>query len=156
MFVKKKNHLLSGPALQPPGTNGGYCSNWQAKLTLPNPSAKYTFMRVTELGHGSKTVVFALEVLEVISEKGEAGLTEIAVALKAQKSRVVRVLRSLFLQSYVAQNEQTKKYRIGSRVSALAESHRQKQPPRSDDATFPQASERSLWWNGDPSYSGET
>lgn len=81
-------------------------------------------MRITELKHGSRTVVFALDVLETISEKGEAGLTEIATVLRADKGRVVRVLRSLSLRGYVTQNEQTKKYQLGSRVSALAENRR--------------------------------
>lgn len=81
-------------------------------------------MSITELRHGSKTAVFALDVLEVISQRNETGLTEIARALNANKSRVVRVLRSLSLRGYVAQNEQSRKYRLGSRVGALAESYR--------------------------------
>ena len=81
-------------------------------------------MSIYELKHGSTTVVFAVDVLEVISNSEEAGLTEIAKTLNANKSRVVRVLRSLSLRGYVAQNEQTKKYRLGSSVATLAERYR--------------------------------
>lgn len=81
-------------------------------------------MSITELKHGSSTVLFAMDVLETISGSEEAGLTEIARALKANKSRVVRVLRSLLLRGYVVQDEQNKKYSLGPRVIALAEGYR--------------------------------
>lgn len=85
-------------------------------------------MQVSELKHGSSTVVFALQVLEFIAQKDEAGLTEIAKALNANKSRVVRVLRSLLLYGYVTQSERSKKYRLGTRVGTLAESYRRNTP----------------------------
>jgi IclR family transcriptional regulator, KDG regulon repressor len=78
---------------------------------------------VSELKHGSSTVVFALQVLEFIAQKGEVGLTEIAKSLNANKSRVVRVLRSLSLYGYVTQNETSRKYRLGTRVATLAGSY---------------------------------
>ncbi len=81
-------------------------------------------MLVSELKHGSSTVVFALQVLEFIAQRDEAALTAIARALGADKSRVVRVLRSLRLRGYVAQNKETKKYRLGPALGALAESYR--------------------------------
>ncbi len=79
-------------------------------------------MSTIELRHGSTTVVFALDVLELITQREEAGLTEIARALKSDKSRVVRVLRSLLLRGYVTQNGQTRKYSLGPAPRALAES----------------------------------
>lgn len=81
-------------------------------------------MSTTEIRYGSSTVVFALDVLELIAQKEEVGPTDIARALNANKTRVIRVLLSLLLRGYVVQNEQTKKYRIGSGVAALAENYR--------------------------------
>lgn len=81
-------------------------------------------MSIIELKHGSSTVLFAVDVLETISNRDETGLTEIARSLKANKSRVVRVLRSLLLRGYVVQDEQNKKYRLGPGVMALAEGYR--------------------------------
>jgi len=46
---------------------------------------------------GSLTVLFALDVLEIVSSRGTAGITEIAKSLGSDKSRVVRVIKSLTL-----------------------------------------------------------
>jgi DNA-binding IclR family transcriptional regulator len=76
-----------------------------------------------ERKNGSLTVLFALDVLEILSSKGTAGITEIANALGSDKSRVFRVMTSLALRGYVTQDE-SRKYRLGPGVGNLAEGYR--------------------------------
>ena len=73
---------------------------------------------------GSQTILFALDVLEILSWKGTAGVTEIAKALHSDKSRVVRVMKSLALRGYVTRDE-SRKYRLGPSVAKLGDGYRQ-------------------------------
>jgi DNA-binding IclR family transcriptional regulator len=79
---------------------------------------------ITERKSGSLTVLFALDVLEILSLRSIAGITEIAKALHSDKSRVVRVMKSLALRGYVTRDE-SRKYRLGPGVANLAEGYRQ-------------------------------
>ncbi len=75
--------------------------------------------------NGSLTVLFALDVLEIVSSKGTAGITEIAKSLRSDKSRVVRVMKSLALRGYVTRDETSRRYRVGPKVAELCEAYRQ-------------------------------
>ncbi|HEY1269074.1 MAG TPA: IclR family transcriptional regulator [Candidatus Binatia bacterium] len=75
--------------------------------------------------NGSLTVLFALDVLEIVSSKGSAGITEIAKLLSSDKSRVVRVIKSLTSRGYVARDEASRRYRVGPKVAELFEASRQ-------------------------------
>jgi DNA-binding IclR family transcriptional regulator len=79
---------------------------------------------IAQRNSGSLTVLFALDVLEILSSRGTAGITEIAKALGSDKSRVFRVMTSLVLRGYVTQDE-SRKYRLGPSVGNLAEGYRQ-------------------------------
>jgi DNA-binding IclR family transcriptional regulator len=79
---------------------------------------------IAQRNSGSLTVLFALDVLEILSSSGTAGITEIAKALRSDKSRVFRVMTSLALRGYVTQDE-SRKYRLGPSVGNLAEGYRQ-------------------------------
>jgi DNA-binding IclR family transcriptional regulator len=74
---------------------------------------------------GSLTVLFALDVLEIVSSKGTAGITEIAKSLRSDKSRVVRVIKSLTLRGYVTRDEASRRYRVGPKVAELCETYKQ-------------------------------
>src|SRR4249920_846860 len=74
---------------------------------------------------GSLTVLFALDVLEIVSSRGTAGITEIAKSLGSDKSRVVRVIKSLALRGYVTRAEASRRYRVGPKVSELCETYGQ-------------------------------
>lgn len=74
---------------------------------------------------GSLTVLFALDVLEIVSWKGTAGITEIAKSLRSDKSRVVRVIKSLALRGYVNRDGASRRYRVGPKVAELCETYRQ-------------------------------
>jgi DNA-binding IclR family transcriptional regulator len=69
---------------------------------------------------GSLTVLFALDVLEVLSARGKAGITEIAQTLHTDKSRVFRVITSLAQRGYVTQQE-SRKYSLGPSIGNLAD-----------------------------------
>jgi IclR family acetate operon transcriptional repressor len=71
--------------------------------------------------NGSLTVLFALDVLEMVSTKGSAGITEIAKSLGADKSRVVRVIKSLTSRGYVARDDASRRYTVGPKVAKLFE-----------------------------------
>jgi IclR family KDG regulon transcriptional repressor len=75
--------------------------------------------------NGSLTVLFALDVLEIVSSKGTAGITEIAKSLRSDKSRVVRVMKSLALRGYVTREEASRRYRVGPKVAELCEAYKQ-------------------------------
>src|SRR5215469_2005492 len=74
---------------------------------------------------GSLTVLFALDVLEIVSSNGTAGITEIAKSLHSDKSRVVRVIKSLALRGYVNRDGASRRYRVGPRVAELCETYKQ-------------------------------
>jgi len=73
----------------------------------------------------SLTVLFALDVLEFVSLKGTAGITEIAKSLRSDKGRVVRVIKSLTLRGYITRDELSRRYRVGPKVAALSEAYKQ-------------------------------
>lgn len=75
--------------------------------------------------NGSLTVLFALDVLKIVSSKSTAGITEIATSLRSDKSRVVRVMKSLVLRGYVTRDEASRRYRVGPKVAELCEVYKQ-------------------------------
>lgn len=79
----------------------------------------------SSLVNGSLTVLFALDVLEIVSAKGHAGITEIAKSLSSDKSRVVRVIKSLSSRGYVARDEASRRYRVGPKVAEVFEASKQ-------------------------------
>ena len=71
-------------------------------------------------GDGIQAVSLALQILEHLAvQRGGTGVTAIATALGASKSRVHRHLRTLMEQDYVVQSANTDKYRVGSRLVTL-------------------------------------
>ena len=78
---------------------------------------------IAQRHQGSLTVLFALDVLEILSSRDTAGITEIAKAVGSDKSRVFRVMTSLALRGYVTQDE-SRKYRLGPSAGKLAEGYR--------------------------------
>ena len=97
-----------------------------ALSTMLNVRPKRTeALRTSAQANGSLTVLFALDVLEIVSSKGSAGITEIAKSLRSDKSRVVRVIKSLTLRGYIARDEASRKYRLGPKVAELFEASKQ-------------------------------
>ncbi len=95
-------------------------------LSMLNTGPKSTEAKKTSAqANGSLTVLFALDVLGMVSSKGSAGITEIAKSLRSDKSRVVRVIKSLTLRGYVARDEASRRYRVGPKVAELFEASKQ-------------------------------
>ena len=88
---------------------------------LNNAAAQKTAAQAS----GSLTVLFALDVLEIVSSRNTAGITEIAKSLRSDKSRVVRVIKSLALRGYVTRDEVSRRYRVGPKVAELCEAYKQ-------------------------------
>ncbi|MDA4846158.1 IclR family transcriptional regulator [Hoeflea poritis] len=63
----------------------------------------------------------ALSVLEVLSEKGELGVTEMAAELGMTKSLVFRILHTLEARGYVAKNDANALYALGYRAWHLGD-----------------------------------
>ncbi|WP_136659916.1 IclR family transcriptional regulator [Nitratireductor sp. XY-223] len=63
----------------------------------------------------------ALSVLEILSEKGELGVTEMAAELGMTKSLVFRILHTLEARGYVAKNETSSHYGLGYRAWHLGD-----------------------------------
>ena len=82
-------------------------------------------IQTSEKSSGSLTVLFALDVLAILSLNGIGGITEIANSLHTNKPRVVRVIKSLVLRGYVKRDEESRKYRLGPKVANLSEGYRQ-------------------------------
>ena len=76
---------------------------------------------IADRNSGSLTVLFVLDVLEILSS-GTARITEIAKALRSAKSPVFRVMASFALRGYVTQ-EESRKCRLGPSVGNLAEGY---------------------------------
>lgn len=62
----------------------------------------------------------ALQVLEILAELGQAGVTEIAAELGVHKSTVSRLVAVLEARGYVEQISERGKYRIGFAITRLA------------------------------------
>lgn len=62
----------------------------------------------------------ALRVLEIVADLGQAGVTEIAVALGVHKSTVSRLVAVLESRGYVEQVSDRGKYRLGFAIARLA------------------------------------
>lgn len=62
----------------------------------------------------------ALQVLEILAELGQAGVTEIAAELGVHKSTVSRLIAVLESRSYVEQVAERGKYRLGFAIARLA------------------------------------
>ncbi|WP_146010348.1 IclR family transcriptional regulator [Acidimangrovimonas sediminis] len=74
-----------------------------------------------EGGEGVQAVALALKILERLAEEGKPmGVTALAEALGTTKSRIFRHLHTLKQYGYILQSETTERYRIGSRLLALA------------------------------------
>lgn len=63
----------------------------------------------------------ALSVLEVLSERGELGVTELAAELGMTKSLVFRILHTLEARGYVAKDAERSLYGLGYRAGHLAD-----------------------------------
>jgi len=69
---------------------------------------------------GNQGVVLTLRTLEALAlSKGQMGVTELAAKLGTTKTRIHRQLRTLLEHGYVAQSEETGRYRVGSRLISL-------------------------------------
>lgn len=64
----------------------------------------------------------ALQVLEIIATRGQAGVTEIAAELGVHKSTVSRLIAVLEARGYVEQLSDRGKYRLGFSIARLARS----------------------------------
>lgn len=62
------------------------------------------------------SVLKALDILEVLDERGELGITEIAKHLSMEKSTVYRLINSLRVRGYVQQNNDNQKYSNGFKL----------------------------------------
>lgn len=60
-----------------------------------------------------------LNILEILSEKGEMSITDLAELLEVDKSTVSRLVETLRCHDMVQLNKQTKKYRLGLRILHL-------------------------------------
>lgn len=76
----------------------------------------------TSLSDGSsvQSVDRALSILEILGEKGEAGVTEIAAELDIHKSTASRLLAALLSRNLVEQLSDRGKYRLGMGLVQLA------------------------------------
>lgn len=63
-----------------------------------------------------------LRILEILSDNGEMGITELAEILKVDKSTVSRLMETLRYHDFVQVSKTTKKYRLGFRVLNLSKS----------------------------------
>ena len=70
---------------------------------------------------GVQSVMIVLGVMEYLAQREEAGVTEIATALGTTKARVHRHLRTLVTAGYAAQDDDSDRYSVGSRLVALAQ-----------------------------------
>ena len=70
---------------------------------------------------GVQSVMIVLGVMEYLAQREAAGVTEIATALGTTKARVHRHLRTLVAAGYAAQDEDSDRYSVGSRLVALGQ-----------------------------------
>ena len=78
------------------------------------------FDRAAAPASAVQSVDRALQILEIISALGQAGVTEIAAELGVHKSTASRLVTALEARGYVEQVSERGKYRIGLAVTRLA------------------------------------
>ena len=68
-----------------------------------------------------KSVKRAIDILDVYGQQGgEIGVTEVARRLRMNKSTVTRVMSTLQTGGYLAQDRESRKYRLGGKILALS------------------------------------
>ncbi|MEZ2389403.1 IclR family transcriptional regulator [bacterium RCC_150] len=73
-------------------------------------------------GGGVQSVDRALQILEILARKGDAGVSEIAEEMGVHKSTVFRLMGSLLGRDIVRQNSERGKYQLGFGILRLASS----------------------------------
>lgn len=68
------------------------------------------------------TVLHALDVLEILSERGESGVSEIGKRLGLAPSTTHRLITSLASRDFVVQNPSNKKYKLGMKIFQMGSS----------------------------------
>lgn len=71
---------------------------------------------------GVQSVDRALQILEILARKGDAGVSEIAEEMGVHKSTVSRLVGSLVTRELVRQNSERGKYQLGFGILRLASS----------------------------------
>lgn len=71
-------------------------------------------------GGGVQSVDRAISIMEILSQRGEAGVTELATEIDVHKSTAFRLLGALESRGLVEQAEERGKYRLGFGVVRLA------------------------------------
>lgn len=73
-------------------------------------------------GEGVQAVVLALRMLEFLAQSGRAvGVTELARAFGASKSRIHRHLRTLVEAGYLLRDPESERYKVSARLMALGQ-----------------------------------
>lgn len=73
-------------------------------------------------GEGVQAVVLALRMLEFLAQSGRAvGVTELARAFGASKSRIHRHLRTLVEAGYLVRDPESERYKVSARLMALGQ-----------------------------------
>lgn len=81
----------------------------------------YSFAMSNESGSGGvQSVDRAISVLEILSRRGEAGVSEVAAEIDVHKSTAFRLLGALEARGLVEQAEDRGKYRLGFGIIRLA------------------------------------
>ncbi len=73
-------------------------------------------------GGGVQSVDRALQIMEILARKGDAGVSEIAEEMGVHKSTVSRLMGSLVSRELVRQNSERGKYQLGFGILRLASS----------------------------------
>lgn len=71
-------------------------------------------------GGGVQSVDRAISIMEILADRGEAGVTEIAAEIEVHKSTAFRLLGALEARGLVEQTEDRGKYRLGFGLVRLA------------------------------------
>lgn len=73
-----------------------------------------------ESANSVQTVIFALRILEHVAKQKEAvRITDLAAHFETTKTRIFRHLRTLVQYGYIVQDEESERYRVGTRLIAL-------------------------------------
>src|SRR5919108_6527592 len=85
------------------------------------PRSTYSFAMSNESGSGGvQSVDRAISVLEILSRRGEAGVSEVAGEIDVHKSTAFRLLGALEARGLVEQTTERGKYRLGFGIVRLA------------------------------------
>jgi DNA-binding IclR family transcriptional regulator len=87
---------------------------------MPSPEPTPTERAPREPAAAVQSVDRALQVLEIIADLGQAGVTEIAAELGVHKSTASRLVAALEARGYVEQISERGKYRLGLAISRLS------------------------------------